>query len=64
MLEHVVFIDVEDGQGDDDNDQHQDDEDHEADVAADHAVVEDDVVSPPLPAPGPSHNLLLDICPR
>ena len=64
MLEHVVFIDVEDRQGYDDNDQHQDDEDHEADVAADHAVVEDDVVSPPLPAPCPSHNLLLDICPR
>ena len=64
MLEHVVFIDVEDGQGDDDNDQHQDDEDHKADVTADHAVVKDDVVSPPLPAPGPSHDLLLDICPR
>ena len=64
MLENVVFIVVEDWQDDDDNNQHQDDEDHEADVAADHAVVEDDVVSPPLPAPGPSHDLLLNICSR
>ena len=62
-LEDFVFIVVEDWQHDDDNDQHEDDEDHEADVAADHSILEHDVVSPPLSAPRPSYNLLLNICP-
>ena len=62
-LEDFVFIVVEDRQDDDDNDEHEDDEDHEADVAADDPIVEDDVMSSPLPAPGSRHNLPLDICP-
>ena len=62
--EHFVFVVVEEGQDYDDNDEHQDDEDHEGDVAADHAILENQRLPPPLPAPGPSHDLLLNICPR